>query len=86
MNPERASILDIDSDCQSNRRNKVIEALQKHYGELNVVRVGTERTEAAKAAILTAARGLDIDVDTAQGIAALIESDRGIQRSLQCFV
>lgn len=82
LNPERASILDIDSDVQSNRRNKVIEALQKHYGELNVVRVGTERTEAAKAAILTAARGLNIDVDTAQAIAALIESDRGIQRSL----
>ena len=83
LNPERASILDIDSDVQSNRRNKVIEALQNHYGELNVVRVGTERTEAAKAAILTAARGLDIDVDTAQAIAALIESDRGIQRSLK---
>ena len=83
LNPERASILDIDQDVQSNRRNKVIEALQNHYGELNVVRVGTERTEAAKAAILTAARGLDIDVDTAQAIAALIESDRGIQRSLK---
>jgi len=83
LNPERASILDIDSDVQSNRRNKVIEALQNHYGELNVVRVGTERTEAAKAAILTAARGLEIDVDTAQAIAALIESDRGIQRSLK---
>ena len=83
LNPERASILDIDSDVQSNRRNKVIEALQNHYGELNVVRVGTERTEASKAAILTAARGLEIDVDTAQAIAALIESDRGIQRSLK---
>lgn len=82
LNPERASILDIDSDVQSNRRNKVIEALQRHYGELNVVRVGTERTEAAKAAILTAARGLNIDIDTAQAIAAMIESDRGIQRSL----
>ena len=82
LNPERASILDIDSDVQSNRRNKVIEALQKHYGELNVVRVGTERTEAAKAAILTAARGLDIDIDTAQAIAGLIGSDRGIQESL----
>jgi DNA polymerase-3 subunit alpha len=83
LNPERASILDIDSDVQSNRRNKVIEALQKHYGEMRVIRVGTERTEAAKSAILTAARGLNIDVDTAQSIAALIESDRGIQRSLK---
>ena len=83
LNPERASILDIDSDVQSNRRNKVIEALQNHYGELNVIRVGTERTEASKAAILTAARGLDIDVDTAQGIAGLIGSERGLQYSLK---
>ena len=82
LNPERASILDIDSDVQSNRRNRVIEALQARYGEQRVIRVGTERTEGSKAAILTAARGLGIDVDTAQYIASLIESDRGIQRSL----
>ena len=42
----------------------------------------TEKTEASKSAILTAARGLNIDVDTAQYIASLIESDRGQQRSL----
>lgn len=83
LNPERASILDIDSDVQSNRRNKVIEALQNRYGEKRVIRVGTERTEGSKSAILTAARGLDIDNDTAQYIASLIESDRGIQRSLK---
>jgi len=50
---------------------------------LNVIRVGTERTEGSKAAILTAARGLNIDVDIAQYIASLIESDRGQQRSLK---
>ena len=83
MNPERASILDIDSDVQSNRRNKVIEALQRRYGENRVIRVGTERTEGSKSAVLTAARGLGIDNDTAQYIASLIESDRGIQRSLK---
>lgn len=43
----------------------------------------TERTEASKSAILTAARGLCIDVDIAQYIASLIESDRGKQRSLR---
>ena len=83
LNPERASILDIDSDVQSNRRNKVIEALQRRYGENRVIRVGTERTEGSKSAVLTAARGLGIDNDTAQYIASLIESDRGIQRSLK---
>lgn len=83
MNPERVSILDTDTDIQSNRRNKVIEALQKHYGEQRVIRVMTERTEASKSAILTAARGLGIDNDIAQYIASLIESDRGKQRSLK---
>ena len=82
INPERASILDIDQDVQSNRRNKVIEALQNRYGKDRVVRVSTERTEGSKASILTAARGLEIDVDTAQYIASLIESDRGLQRTL----
>lgn len=83
LNPERVSILDTDTDVQSNRRNKVIEALQNRYGEKRVIRVLTERTEGSKAAILTAARGLGIDVDDAQYIASLIESDRGIQRSLK---
>lgn len=82
LNPQRASILDIDTDIQANRRNKCIAALQKRYGKDRVVRVATERTEGSKSAILTAARGLNIDVDTAQYIASLIESDRGKQRSL----
>lgn len=82
LNPERVSILDTDTDIQSNRRNKVIKALQDRYGEKRVIRVMTERTEASKAAILTAARGLGIDNDIAQYIASLIESDRGKQRSL----
>lgn len=82
LNPDRASILDIDTDVQSNRRNAVIEALQQRYGEFNVIRVETDRTEGSKAAILTAARGLEIDNDVAQYIASLIESDRGQQRSL----
>ncbi len=82
LNPERVSILDCDTDIQSNRRNKVIKALQKRYGEQRVVRVMTEKTEASKSSILTAARGLGIDNDIAQYIASLIESDRGKQRSL----
>lgn len=83
LNPERVSILDCDTDIQSNRRNKVIKALQKRYGEQRVIRVMTEKTEASKSAILTAARGLEIDNDIAQYIASLITSDRGKQRSLR---
>ena len=82
INPERASILDVDTDVESTRRNQVIAALQRQYGEFNVVRVMTKKTEASKSAILTAARGLEIDNDTASYIASMIVADRGQQRSL----
>lgn len=82
INPERASILDVDTDVESTHRDQVIAALQKQYGEFNVVRVMTKKTEASKSAILTAARGLEIDNDIASFLASMIVSDRGQQRSL----
>ena len=82
MNPDRASVLDIDIDCQSNRRTRCILALQDIYGEDQVTRVSTFRTEKARAAILTAARALDIDVDIARYISSLIGAERGIQYTL----
>ena len=49
----------------------------------NVITFGTEKS---KSAILTAARGLGIDVDEAQYIASLIPADRGLIRTLkQCY-
>lgn len=83
INPERASILDIDTDIEATKRDKVIQAFQRKYGEFNVVRVLTKKTEGSKSAILTAARGLGIDNDQASFIASLITADRGQQRSLK---
>lgn len=83
LNPQRSSILDIDTDIQSNRRNKCIEALQARYGQMRVIRVATEKTEGSRSAILTAARGLGIDNDIANNIVSYIPSDRGKQRSLR---
>lgn len=82
MNPERMSVLDIDVDCAGSRRDAVITGLQVKYGKERVVRVGTFMTEAAKAAIQTAARGLGIDVDVALYLASMITSERGIQHTL----
>jgi len=82
MNPDRASVLDIDTDIQSNRRNQCIKALQSVYGEDRVTRVATFKTEKARSAILTAARALDIDVDTARYISSLVQAERGIQYTL----
>lgn len=82
LNPERVSVLDIDTDIESGRRGLVLEHLRKVYGYDRVAGVATFGTEKAKSAILTAARGLGIDVDIAQYLSSMIESDRGQQRTL----
>ena len=86
LNPERVSVLDVDFDIEGGRRAQVLNAFRKAYGDDRVANVATFRTEKSKSAILTAARGLGIDIDIAQYIASLIPADRGMLRSLdQCY-
>ena len=86
LNPERVSVLDVDFDIEGGRRADVLNAFRKEYGNDRVANVATFRTEKSKSAILTAARGLGIDVDIAQYIASLIPADRGQLRTLdQCM-
>lgn len=86
LNPERVSVLDIDTDIESGRRAQVLEALRKEFGEDRVANVITFGTEKSKSAIQTAARGLGIDVDEALYISSLIPADRGMTRTLsQCY-
>ena len=86
LNPSRVSVLDIDTDIEGGRRADVLNTFRKVYGQDRVANVATFRTEKSKSAVLTAARGLGIDVDVAQYIASLIPSDRGALRSLdQCM-
>jgi DNA polymerase-3 subunit alpha len=82
LNPDRVSVLDVDVDIEGGRRTQVLEHLRKIYGEDRVANVATFGTEKAKSAILTACRGLGIDVDIAQYLSSMVASDRGIQRSL----
>ena len=82
LNPARVSVLDVDIDIEGGRRKQVLDHLRKVYGEDRVSNVATFGTEKAKSAILTAARGLGIDVDIAQYLASMVQSDRGIQRTL----
>lgn len=80
------SVLDIDTDIEGGKRAQVLQHLRDVYGADRVANVATFRTEKSKSAILTAARGLNIDVDIAQYIASLIPADRGQLRSLdQCM-
>ena len=86
LNPDRVSVLDIDTDIEGSRRATVLKALKDYYGEDYVANVGTFRTEKSKQAIQTAARGLGIDVDVALYISSLIPVDRGAARTLsQCY-
>ena len=86
LNPSRVSVLDIDTDIEGGRRADVLNTFRKVYGQDRVANVATFRTEKSKSAVLTAARGLKIDVDVAQYIASLIPADRGQLRTLdQCM-
>lgn len=86
LNPNRVSVLDIDTDIEGGRRPQVLQALRNYYGEDRVANVVTFGTEKSKSAIQTAARGLGIDNDIALYISSLIPADRGITRTLkQCY-
>lgn len=96
LNPERASVLDIDIDIQGNRRVQVLKALGEKYNvghkesdetidwnDIRISKVQTLKTEASKSAILTACRGLNIDIDEASYLASFIKAERGIARTLK---
>ena len=83
LNPERVSVLDVDIDIEGGRRAEVLKNFRNIYGEDRVANVLTLKTEKSKSAILTAARGLGIDVDTAQYLSSFIEADRGQLRTLK---
>ena len=83
LNPERASVLDIDLDVPSSKREVVIKALKSVYGEDRVTQVLALNTEGSRSAILTAARGIGFNDDEAQYLSSLVLSDRGMQRSLK---
>ena len=82
LNPSRVSPLDVDIDIEGGRRAAVMKKFRQTYGEDRVANVLTLRTEKSKSAILTAARGLNIDVDIAQYLASMIQADRGQLRTL----
>lgn len=86
LNPSRVSVLDVDFDIEGSKREKVLHKFREVYGEDRICNVITFGSEKSKSAILSAARGLGIDVDEAQYISSLVPSDRGQIRTLnQCY-
>ena len=86
LNPERVSVLDIDTDIEGGRRPQTLQALRDFYGQDRVANVVTFGTEKSKSALQTAARGLGIDNDVALYLSSLIPADRGATRTLkECY-
>lgn len=82
LNPERASVLDIDVDICGDKREAVVSHFKEVYGADRVSKVMTLSTEKGRSAIQTVARGLGYDNDLAFSLGALIVSDRGTPRTL----
>lgn len=79
----RPDLPDIDLDSQANKREQIIGALKKYFGEDRVLQVCTFGTEASKSAVQTAARGLGIDNDIAMYVSGLIPFERGASWELK---
>lgn len=74
--------MDVDIDIESKKRQEVIQALKRRYGEDRVLNIATFTTAGTKNAIKIAARGLGIEDNEAQYIAGMVPIERGQQYSL----
>lgn len=84
-NKERADLFDIDEDYQPEKTEEIISLLREKYGEDNVLNCAAFKTESLKSAVLTSCRGLQINNDDAQAIAAMVPQHRGKTYTLkQC--
>lgn len=85
LNKERLELPDIDIDLSPSKRKLIFKKIREEFGELRLLQVATFGTEGTKSAVLSACRGYrsedfpeGIDIDTAQYIAGLIPSERGV--------
>lgn len=79
----RASPLDVDLDCDGNKREEIVDFLKAKYGGYRrVFNVQTLLTVKSKNAIQIACRGLGIPSEEAQFLSSFIGQERGIQHSL----
>jgi DNA polymerase III subunit alpha len=82
LHKSRPDFPDIDIDTEGSKRQQILYALKKRFGDRRVLNIATFGTEGSKSAILTACRGLGIDNDIGMHIASLIPFERGQNWSL----
>ena len=78
LNPERVSMPDIDIDFCFERRQEVIDYVNRVYGEEEVVQIVTFGTMAAKGVIRDVGRALDLPYSLCDSIAKMIPNELNI--------
>ncbi len=77
LNPERASMPDIDTDFDDIGRGKVVEYIVDKYGRNQVAHIITYGTMAAKSSIKDVSRVMDLPLEESNGLAKLVPDRPG---------
>lgn len=82
LTAERPELPDIDIDTEQSKRGQILEAMKERYGKKSVLNIATFSTEGSRSALLSAARGMGIDIDEVNYLTTLIPVERGFNWSL----
>lgn len=86
LTAERPELPDIDIDTQQSKRGQILEAMKNRYGRKRVLNIATFSTEGSRSALLSAARGMGIDIDEVNFLTSLMPVERGFTWTLSdCF-
>lgn len=84
LTAERPELPDIDIDTEQAKRAKILQAMKDRYGY--VLNIATFSTEGSRSALLSAARGMGIDIDEVNFLTSLMPVERGFTWTLSdCF-
>lgn len=87
LTAERVELPDVDLDTEKGKRGKILQALIDKYSRRKVLNIATFTTEGTRSALLTAARGMQIEVSEVSYLTSLIPSERGFLWNLSdCFL
>ncbi len=86
LNPERASMPDIDIDIQDNRRNEVVEYVFSKYDKEHVAQICTFTTFGSKVAIKDLGKAIGIPLPRLETFTKQLPSDFRDRRSLKEIV
>jgi DNA polymerase-3 subunit alpha len=78
LNPERASMPDIDTDFDDEGREKVLKYVAEKYGKNQVAHIITYGTMAAKTSIRDTARVMELDLSESNRLSKLVPEKPGV--------